>query len=145
YIVRNLNITNRPAGDVFGSLHVQPFGQNALGKTDVLQTFTAGYRVPQIWVRRLSNGTWDEWVQIGAAPEPSGNGMGALRRDLLQQGLRARKGGTIGTNGKAVVALRFDDAAGDFNRDVLPLLVERDLPFTRVTTTDRVGDPTGGE
>ena len=229
YIVRNLNISNRPPAEVFGSLDVQPFGSGTL-----LQTFTAGFATPEVWVRRYDGTTWGQWGKIGqpwyrtavtagqdlndftsdgyygvnpsatitnrpiydsnaAILEVFRHGTGLLqrytsiratgqtvwvrrgnagtpnvwfdwtqvntggggggggdaaalpRRELLQQGLRARKGGTIGTGGRGVVSLRFDDAAGDFARDVLPLLEERALPFTRVTTTDRVGNTAGGE
>ncbi|MFI2562544.1 polysaccharide deacetylase family protein [Paenarthrobacter sp. NPDC018779] len=62
-----------------------------------------------------------------------------VRRELLRQALLARKGGRIGTGGRGAVALRFDDGARDFRDKVLPLLVERSLPFTRVTTTQRIG------
>lgn len=64
---------------------------------------------------------------------------GHVRRSLLRQALTARKGGKIGTGGRGAIALRFDDNAKDFRDKVLPLLVERQLPFTRVTTTKRVG------
>ncbi|MFJ4207440.1 polysaccharide deacetylase family protein [Paenarthrobacter sp. NPDC089675] len=61
------------------------------------------------------------------------------RSDVLRQALLARKGGHIGTGGRGAVALRFDDAARDFRGRILPLLAQRSLPFTRVTTTRRVG------
>ena len=68
----------------------------------------------------------------------AGQADGPVRRELLQQGLTARKGGRIGTNGKGVVALRFDDAPADFVTKILPLLRERNLPFTRVSTSDSI-------
>lgn len=63
----------------------------------------------------------------------------SLRRTLLQRALSARKGGRIGTEGRGAVALRFDDAPAEFRETVLPLLRERGLPFTRVTTSESVG------
>lgn len=46
---------------------------------------------------------------------------------LLQQAQRA-KGGVIGTNGKGVVALRFDDYQDAFRTNIYPLLAARGLP-----------------
>lgn len=44
----------------------------------------------------------------------------------------------IGTGGRGAVALRFDDAPAEFRENVLPLLAERNLPFTRVLTSESV-------
>lgn len=60
-------------------------------------------------------------------------------RDVLQQNLLARKGGVIGTSGRGALSLRFDDAPVAFRKKVLPLLIERNLPFTRVNTSDSLG------
>jgi len=46
---------------------------------------------------------------------------------LLQQE-RMSKGGVIGTAGKGVVALRFDDYQTAFGKEIYPLLIERGLP-----------------
>lgn len=59
-------------------------------------------------------------------------------RDVLRSQLLARKGGVIGTGGRAVVALRFDDAPFAFRHKILPLLVSRGLPYTRVTTSYKI-------
>lgn len=136
---------NRPIYDNNGAiLEVMRHG------VGIIQRYTSiRPNSPTVWVRRGNNSsppTWWDWVQVGGDTGSGGGDAAALpRRELLQQGLRARKGGTIGTGGRGVVSLRFDDAAGDFNRDVLPLLEARSLPFTRVTTTDRVGNTAGGE
>lgn len=88
---------------------------------------------------RLNNGTISAWAEVAMiSGMESGDTSGTVRRDLLRQGLTARKGGTIGTAGKGVVALRFDDAPADFATKVLPLLRERGLPFTRVSTSDSI-------
>nr|MDD6336008.1 polysaccharide deacetylase family protein [bacterium] len=47
---------------------------------------------------------------------------------LLLQQMRAAKGGVIGTAGKGVIALRFDDMPHLFAKKVLPLLKELGLP-----------------
>lgn len=59
-------------------------------------------------------------------------------RDVLRSQLLARKGGVIGTGGRAVVALRFDDTPFAFRHKILPLLVSRGLPYTRVTTSYKI-------
>lgn len=68
----------------------------------------------------------------------SGDSSGLVRHGLLREKLRARKGGTIGAAGRGVIALRFDDAPTDFTAKILPLLRERGLPFTRVSTSDSI-------
>lgn len=87
--------------------------------------------------QRTIEGVIQEWEPLVSSTD-AGQADGSVRRELLQQGLTARKGGRIGTNGKGVVALRFDDAPADFVNKILPLLRERNLPFTRVTTSDSI-------
>lgn len=48
--------------------------------------------------------------------------------NLLLQQLAMSKGGRIGTDGKAVVAIRFDDWQDAFRTNIYPLLLERGLP-----------------
>lgn len=47
---------------------------------------------------------------------------------LLLKNERISKGGVIGTDGKGVVALRFDDYQNIFGKKIYPLLVARGLP-----------------
>lgn len=83
--------------------------------------------------RSSMSNNFSDWVQEGG---------GVARRELLKAQLLARKGGSIGTSGKGAVALRFDDYPADFREKVLPLLVERNLPFTRVIPSDSVHQET---
>src|SRR5699024_7306594 len=88
---------------------------------------------------RLNNGVTSAWAEIARVSSvESGDSSGPVRRELLQQALTARKGGRIGTAGRGVIALRFDDAPTAFTAKVLPLLRERNLPFTRVSTSDSI-------
>ena len=88
---------------------------------------------------RLNTGAPSEWAEIArVSAMESGDSSGPVRRELLQQALTARKGGRIGTAGRGVIALRFDDAPTAFTAKVLPLLRERNLPFTRVSTSDSI-------
>lgn len=50
---------------------------------------------------------------------------------LLEKARKA-KGGVIGTDGKGVVALRFDDYQNVFREKIYPLLVDRGLPSSMV-------------
>lgn len=137
-------VTNRPIQD--GNAGIIEVFEHGAGR---LQRYTSIRATNQtMWTRRgNAGGQWWDWTRIdpgGIDISASGTGTGG-RREILQQGLRARKGNTIGTGGLGAVALRFDDAAGVFKDKVLPMLEARSLPFTRVTTTDRVGQEAGGE
>lgn len=125
---------NRPVA-INGIVEVMSVG------TGVMQRYTTVNATPQVWMRRgQSDGSsWFPWVRIDAGGiELDGSGGGGLGHDLLRQGIQARKGGRIGTAGRGVIALRFDDAPAEFVAKVLPLLEERGLPFTRVTTSESV-------
>ena len=50
------------------------------------------------------------------------------KSSLLLQQERMSKGGVIGTAGKGVVALRFDDYQNAFGEKIYPLLLARGLP-----------------
>lgn len=122
-----------------GILTIFPVG--ASGK---LMTFTSIEDSPQPALTYVGQRTlagvvtpWQKVAYEGAGGTTSGD-AGPARRSLLQQAIVARKGGGIGTSGKGVIALRFDDAPADFVTKILPLLVERGLPFTRVSTSDSI-------
>ncbi|WP_262774403.1 polysaccharide deacetylase family protein [Brevibacterium permense] len=109
--------------------------------TGVMQRYTTVNATPQVWMRRgqTDGSNWFPWVRLDAGGiELDGSGGGGLGHELLRQGIQARKGGRIGTDGRGVIALRFDDAPAEFVAKVLPLLEERGLPFTRVTTSESV-------
>lgn len=78
--------------------------------------------------RSARAGNWGEWSEIGT---PAGSmDEGAGRRALLVSEARRRRGGTIGTAGRAVVSLRFDHHWNPFLADIYPLLVEYGLPWS---------------
>ncbi|MBM7871466.1 peptidoglycan/xylan/chitin deacetylase (PgdA/CDA1 family) [Clostridium pascui] len=54
------------------------------------------------------------------------------RPSLLMEKERLAKGGVIGTSGRGVVALRFDDYQNVFREKIYPLLVARGLPCSMV-------------
>lgn len=76
--------------------------------------------------------TWSPWQKIAPAPTVAdprySAGYGAMGHET-RQGFALRKlGGTIGTAGRAAVALRFDDNPAAFRDKVLPILREFDVP-----------------
>lgn len=111
---------------------------NATAATQLYHVMAAG-NTSRLYARYRLAGTWTEWEQIGAPPASSSAGAGH-GHELARQALTARKGGRIGTGDRGVVALRFDDAPAEFVEKVLPLLEARRLPFTRVTTSERIHD-----
>lgn len=122
-----------------GWITVQQIGT---GKVLTFRSSEEGNQPSLIFTRqRTIKGVIQEWEPLVSSTD-AGQADGPVRRELSQQGLTARKGGRIGTNGKGVVALRFDDAPAEFRTVVLPLLRERNLPFTRVTTSTSIHDST---
>ena len=146
-------VTNRTVASSLGMPAYAPGGSYAPGSllhiklgNGWMETFTTidSDPVESVTYRRAKalNGVIQPWRQVAtsAGAEAGGDSSGAVRRELLQQGLTARKGGRIGTNGKGVIALRFDDYHQEFREKVLPLLKERGLPFTRVSTSETIHD-----
>lgn len=76
------------------------------------------------------SGKWSPWIREDA---------GHISRELTIQGLLARKGVTIGTSGKGVISLRFDEGHQVFREQILPLLEARHLPYTQVSAAESTG------
>lgn len=118
--------TNLPAGAGVGVLTVK-----ASTGFQEYRCYTA-LGAPRVWIRGVNNvgtGEWSDWMEI-----PTGQRSGitagdaALGHKVRQDRARARVGGRIGTAGRAVVALRFDDYPDEFESVVLPLLRQYQLP-----------------
>lgn len=81
---------------------------------------------------------------LTAAPRGSGaDGGSAFRRDAIVDAGIKRRGGVIGTAGKAAVALRFDHHLPAFKSKILPLLKEYRLPWGQMLNPARIAS--GGE
>lgn len=97
-----------------------------------------------MYMRAYANGAgtaWTPWRRLAwsdeiPAPLPEINP--ARHEDLLAR-FRQRRGGRIGTGGKAAVALRFDHHLNAFMTKVLPLLEEYHLPWAQAVNAERVG------
>lgn len=73
------------------------------------------------------------------AKTPEETGETALSREqVVAQGV-ANRGGTIGTSGKPVIALRFDHHLDPFGKKVLPLLEKYRLPWSQIINPSTVG------
>lgn len=94
--------------------------------------------LPEVYVRRVnvSKNFAGPWANITTHGVDVGRLQ--LRKQFLLQDLSARKGGRIGLDGKAAIALRFDDAPTEFENIALPLLKKYQMPFTRVTTSKAI-------
>ncbi|MGY5764994.1 polysaccharide deacetylase family protein [Brachybacterium sp. DNPG3] len=81
--------------------------------------------------RRVSMGSvWSAWAQIGGGTGADAAIGATVRRDRA----RSRKGGRIGTAGRGVVTLRFDDAHDAMAATVVPLLKQHKLPAYQAVT-----------
>lgn len=98
------------------------------------QRFLAYGASPTVWFRGITsvvNKTWGPWTAL--------NGTLAGQADAAQHTVRAdmirkQMGYTIGTAGRGVVMLRFDDYPQDFKTKILPTIRANALPcYTAVT------------
>ena len=143
YVVRNVVIARalKLPRDRPGTITV-----DSIGAARVLTyvSFEEGSQPALEFRKQLTiRGVEQPWVSsVGSSGSSNSGGAGPARRAFLQQQLTARKGGRIGTGGRGVIALRFDDAPDDFKDTVLPMLVQRGLPFTRVSTSVSIGKTT---
>lgn len=62
-----------------------------------------------------------------------------VRRDVTVETGLQRRGGVIGTGGKAAVALRFDHHTGPFEAKILPVLKKLRLPWGQMLNAGNIG------
>lgn len=80
--------------------------------------------------------TWTDWERIATQSDLAGGGGGGGSSTVSEAGKHQvelseylrRRGGKIGTNGKPVIALRFDHGLKNFLQYVMPTLVDLGLP-----------------
>lgn len=77
---------------------------------------------------------WSEWEVQGGSGTAGLDNVGQDNRARVDAFMNAR-GGSIGTGGVAAVALRFDHNMANFRDIVLPLLRERNLPWSLAVNT----------
>lgn len=97
---------------------------------------------PRTWdrgVMQIAPLVWSEWRQIAHTDDvPEDGNEAAIGAMVRRDRARSRKGGRIGTAGRAVVTLRFDDAHDAMASTVLPLLQQHDLPAYQAVTVRNV-------
>ena len=78
---------------------------------------------------------------VTAQPRGAGGGGagGGLQRSAIVDAGIKRRGGRIGTNGKAAIALRFDHHFAQFDSKVMPLLRTNRLPWGQMVNIGRFG------
>lgn len=87
---------------------------------------------------RNTAGAWQAW-RLTAVDDPSLMEHAAGRRaSIVDAGIK-RRGGAIGTRGRAAVALRFDHHLDAFKTKVLPLLEQYRLPWGQMLNANRIG------
>lgn len=125
-----VNLPEARAGVVFVG------GSTGVGMKQIeFWPYDKGYRYTTVNV--ASNGStmrpWDKEYPNTGIPNV------ALRRALLTDAARRRRGGAIGTDGKAAIALRFDHWLTDFKAKVMPLLEQYSLPASQAIIPSLVG------
>ena len=92
------------------------------------------------WINRrigASNWTgWEEYTPASAQPAQDG----AVEREMRVAQAAARRGGTYGTNGKAVLSLVFDHGTNNFLSKIVPMLSRYNVPAT-LGLNSRMYDP----
>ena len=163
-----INTANRTTDGRMGTVQVTVInGIVSQLWTEVYRTATAGK--PRILYRAtnaLGPVQFSEWTDLTGEDirgsvtaltsrvkyledNPGGGGGGgvvsdpALRHSMLQAQFRRRRGGTIGTAGRAPVALRFDHGFAKF-QPILDLLREYQLPATQACFAHQF-DPEGAQ
>lgn len=110
----------------------------------VIQRYTTYGGAQAVHLRtssNVTNGTLGSWTDITASPSTTGGNASnaALSHTDLLSRARTRRGGRIGTAGRGAIALRFDHHLDSFKTKILPLLQERNLPWTQVINPQNVG------
>ena len=90
-----------------------------------------------VYYRTGRDKTFMPWTLLGSVL--NGLDQGAALREVKVSRFRSRRGGTIGTAGKGVVALRFDHHLAPFRTKVLPLLQKHGLPWAQAINPANLG------
>lgn len=89
-------------------------------------------------INNASTGAWSAWRSVfDSSTDPTTVGD-ALERTTRTDAARTRVGNKIGTAGKAVVMLRFDDYPDTLLSKVIPVLAEHQLPSYFACTVNHV-------
>ena len=87
--------------------------------------------VPDQWI-------YGDWVRIAVDNKTRMAAGEARRASVVEAGLK-RRGGVVGTGGKAAIALRFDHHLQQFGDKVLPILKQYRLPWGQMINAGNIG------
>lgn len=134
---------------------IVPPGNRPTGTLIVLEHGTISGTVSQIFAASSSHGlyyrsktssAWMPWVRLdkpdltpGENDYTSAVNTGAARREVLVEDFRTRRGGSIGTRGRGVIALRFDHHLDSFNEKIVPILKKYRLPWGQAINPGKIG------
>lgn len=134
--VGNTLAQNAPYAGAVGKLLVHDV-RNSTG--NIQDQVFIGYSPSQVWLRhRNSAGVWMRWYQIALDDRDTMQHAPARRSAVVEAGLK-RRGGVVGTGGKAAIALRFDHHLQQFGEKVLPLLKQHRLPWGQMINAGNIG------
>jgi len=107
-------------------------------KSTGFQTYMEYGADPRFWFRGISNvtlKTWGPWKDMTGGGSAVGNQSEVAAQHMVRADtIRKQMGYKIGTRGRGVIMLRFDDYPQDFKNTVLPLLRANALPCYLATT-----------
>lgn len=91
----------------------------------------------------VSSGNFTPWRNLWSSSGSGGTStVPAFKHSDLLSRAKARRHGALGTGGLPVVALRFDHHLEPFRDKILPLLIERKLPFALALNPERTANTT---
>lgn len=130
-------------------------GNTPDGGAGILDVTNSGYQFTQIFYSVSNNAIYkrtitdrshivpDQWIfgewQRQAVDDKSRMASGEARRAAVVEAGLKRRGGVVGTGGKAAIALRFDHHLQQFGDKVLPLLKQYRLPWGQVINAGNIG------
>lgn len=111
-------------------------------KSTGFQTYMEYGASPTYWFRGITNVTTKAWGPWTALNGGGGGGQSDVATEHMVRAdtIRKQMGYKIGTRGRGVIMLRFDDYPQDFKATVLPLLRAHNLPSYFAATVRWVED-----
>lgn len=132
-------ITNMPkndAGDYMPTAFwfMWPYGIQIAFIYNVNNAPTVKWRGRTTFDNEIVDG-WSEWSSFGGSVTSQRDSNVYQNHMAKRDAFIRARGGSIGTSGKAAVALRFDHNLVDFRDIVLPMLRARNLPWCQAVNT----------
>lgn len=116
--------------------------QAAADSNHTVSWLYSGHAGSGLWWRAAANdaGALSDWVRLDSSTGPIDAGDTGLRNRVLGQAFARRRGGTIGTDGRAVVCLRIDHGMNGVAAHIAPLAEQYSIPLS-VAVYEKMHDP----